>query len=239
MLGLLSLHVHLCMDAEEEGVWMYSQCAHTHTFVLPSWTELQWCECYRKCILTIFAHGPNTCFTSERAWALQRDTSPAAYQLSDTDMMTIFLNLIFLLHKMGTILPSAYFFWKYHTRYVPFRTFVEHPTHIRYTKVVLSFSHVGIIHLKNYNRLLFTLRVHWKEEKPVHFNFLNKILFIYLFIYFWLCWVFGVASRLSLVVASGGYSSLQCTGFSLRWLLLLWSTGSRHTGFSSCGLWAQ
>ena len=28
---------------------------------------------------------------------------------------------------------------------------------------------------------------------------------------------------------------MQCTGFSLRWLLLLWSTGSRHTGFSSCG----
>ena len=31
-----------------------------------------------------------------------------------------------------------------------------------------------------------------------------------------------------LVVASGGY-------FSLRWLLLLRSMGSRHVGFSSCG----
>ena len=38
----------------------------------------------------------------------------------------------------------------------------------------------------------------------------------------------------SLVVASGGYSSLQCTGFSLRCLLLLWSTSSRRAGFSSC-----
>ena len=38
--------------------------------------------------------------------------------------------------------------------------------------------------------------------------------------------------------ASGGYSSLQCVGFSLRWLLLLRSTGSRHEGFSSCGSWA-
>ena len=28
----------------------------------------------------------------------------------------------------------------------------------------------------------------------------------YLFIYFWLCWVFVVACRLSLVVARGGYS---------------------------------
>ena len=39
----------------------------------------------------------------------------------------------------------------------------------------------------------------------------------------------------SLVAASGGYSSLRCVGFSLRWLLLLWSTGSRHMGFGSCG----
>ena len=41
-----------------------------------------------------------------------------------------------------------------------------------------------------------------------------------------------------LVAASTGYSSLQCAGFSLRWLLLLQSTGSRHAGFSSCGSWA-
>ena len=39
----------------------------------------------------------------------------------------------------------------------------------------------------------------------------------------------------SLVAARGGYSLLWCVGFSLQWLLLLWSTGSRHTGFSSCG----
>ena len=44
---------------------------------------------------------------------------------------------------------------------------------------------------------------------------------------------------LSLAVVSGGYSSLWCTGFSLRWLLLLRSTGSRCTGFSSCSMWAQ
>ena len=39
------------------------------------------------------------------------------------------------------------------------------------------------------------------------------------------------------VSASKGYSSLQCVGFSLWWLLL-WSTDSRHMGFSSCGFWA-
>ena len=32
---------------------------------------------------------------------------------------------------------------------------------------------------------------------------------------------------LSLVAASRGYSLLRCAGFSLRWLLLLWLTGSR------------
>ena len=42
--------------------------------------------------------------------------------------------------------------------------------------------------------------------------------FIYLF-YFWLCCIFVAAYGLSLVVASGGYSSLWCAGFSLQWLL--------------------
>ena len=67
-------------------------------------------------------------------------------------------------------------------------------------------------------------------------------LFIYLFIYlfyFWLHWVFVAVCRLSLVAASRDYSLLHCAGFSLQWLLLLQSTGSRHTGFSSCNMWAQ
>ena len=34
----------------------------------------------------------------------------------------------------------------------------------------------------------------------------------------------------SLVAASADYSSSRCTGFSLRWPLLLRSTGSRRTG---------
>ena len=63
--------------------------------------------------------------------------------------------------------------------------------------------------------------------------------FFFNFIYFWLWWVFVAARGLSLVAASGGYSSLQCTGFSLRWLLLLRSTGSRRAGFSSCSTRAR
>ena len=45
---------------------------------------------------------------------------------------------------------------------------------------------------------------------------------IYLFI-FWLHWVFAAVCGLSLVAVSGGYSLLRCTG-------------SRHVGFSSCGM---
>ena len=56
------------------------------------------------------------------------------------------------------------------------------------------------------------------------FFLINK--FIYLFL---------AACRLSLVAMSGGYSLFQCAGFSLQWLLLLRSTGSRRVGFSSCG----
>ena len=66
-------------------------------------------------------------------------------------------------------------------------------------------------------------------------DFLKINLFIYLFTYLWLCWFFVAARGLSLVAASGGYSSLQCAGFSFQWLLLSRSTGSRCAGFSSCG----
>ena len=57
--------------------------------------------------------------------------------------------------------------------------------------------------------------------------FKNK--FIY-FLFFWLYWVSVAACGLSLVVVSGGYSSLRCPGFSLWWLLLLQSVGARRAG---------
>ena len=67
---------------------------------------------------------------------------------------------------------------------------------------------------------------------PISF-ILKKFLFIYLFMAAFL--VFVAACGLSLVAASGGYSSLRCAGFSSWWLLLLQSTGPRGMGFSSCG----
>ena len=56
------------------------------------------------------------------------------------------------------------------------------------------------------------------------------LLFIYLFIYFWQCWVFVSVGGLSPVAASGGHSSSWCTGLSLLWPLLLQSTGSGRAG---------
>ena len=75
----------------------------------------------------------------------------------------------------------------------------------------------------------------------LQFSSRKNFFLIYLFylFYFFGCIRSLLLRGLSLVAASGGYSSLWCVGFSLRWLLLLWSTGSRRVGFSSCGLWAQ
>ena len=78
----------------------------------------------------------------------------------------------------------------------------------------------------------------WKKARIEGFVCLFVCL-MYLFIYFWLLWVFVAPRRLSLVAASGGYSLLQCAGLSLQWPLMLLSTGSRHVGFSSCGMRAQ
>ena len=92
------------------------------------------------------------------------------------------------------------------------------------------------IHIRNayYNVFyyLFILNFFFSGLREGHF-------FVCLFIYLWLCWVLVAARGLSLVVVSGGHSSQWCAGFSLRWLLLLRSTGSRCVGFSSCGTQTQ
>ena len=68
-----------------------------------------------------------------------------------------------------------------------------------------------------------------------YFYFFINLLFIYFLTALGIrCW-----AGLSLDAARGGYSSSQCAGFSLWWLLLLQSTGSRRAGFSSCGVRAS
>ena len=76
-----------------------------------------------------------------------------------------------------------------------------------------------------YSMVVFCLLQFCSEDVLLLFYFI-----FYKFIYFWLRWVFVAAHGLSLVVASRGYSSLRCAGFSLWWLLLLWSTDSRRAG---------
>ena len=63
--------------------------------------------------------------------------------------------------------------------------------------------------------------------------FFNYLYIVILLFDVWLHWVFIAACGLSVVAERRGYSSLRCLGFSLQWLLLLPSTGSRHMGFSN------
>ena len=58
---------------------------------------------------------------------------------------------------------------------------------------------------------------HWHWDIPF---FLKDLL-----VYFWLRSVFIAECRLSLVAANGGYSTLRCLGFLLKWIPL-WSMGS-------------
>ena len=65
-----------------------------------------------------------------------------------------------------------------------------------------------------------------KSRKQAYYSFL--------FLFFWLHWLLIPAHRLSQVTMNRICSLLRWAGFSLWWLLLLPSTGSRHTGFSVC-----
>ena len=100
---------------------------------------------------------------------------------------------------------------------------------------------LGLGHITSISASVFT-----RPSPPSIFPFSLSLLFWYLFIYLWLCWVFIAAPRLSLVAASGGYSASQCARVSPRGLLmergLLTSVGSRRRvsvavthGLSSCG----
>ena len=53
---------------------------------------------------------------------------------------------------------------------------------------------------------------------------------LYLFIYFWLCWVSVSVRGLSPAAVSGGHSSSRCAGLSLSRPLPLRSTSSRRAG---------
>ena len=56
---------------------------------------------------------------------------------------------------------------------------------------------------------------------------------------FWLYWVYFPYGHFSIWDKWGLLSACRVHGFSLQWLLLLWSTSSRHTHFSSFATQAQ
>ena len=100
-------------------------------------------------------------------------------------------------------------------------------------------KHGGRAQLPSGSRPLLPARLSQEKQPPQPcfedglmplFFFLKANLFIYLFIYFWLCWVFVSVRGLSLVAASGGHSSSRCAGLSLSRPLLLRLAGSRRAG---------
>ena len=71
-------------------------------------------------------------------------------------------------------------------------------------------------------------------QKPADFV-LFFLKFIYLFIYLWLCWGFISACRLSLGVASGGYSAVAARGLLTVVASLVAEHGLQARGLQSCG----
>ena len=71
-----------------------------------------------------------------------------------------------------------------------------------------------------------------RHDWATELNRTDDILKIYLFIYFWLCWVFLAAPGRSLVAASGGLIFVATCGLLVAVLLLL--AQALGGGFSSC-----
>ena len=81
------------------------------------------------------------------------------------------------------------------------------------------------------SRLSFSTNVSWQVTQMGYTFFLFKAhLLLKIFIYLFLAVLGLCCLGFSLVVVSGGYSLLQCSGFSLWWLLLLQSTDFRAHG---------
>ena len=69
-----------------------------------------------------------------------------------------------------------------------------------------------------------------------HFLFSFFFFFIFLIFKTKLIIYFGFTGSLLLLA---DFLHLLCTGFTLRWLLLLWSTGSGPTASAVAALWSQ
>ena len=72
------------------------------------------------------------------------------------------------------------------------------------------------------------------------FFYTSTLFFFFKFVYFsfWLRWVFAAARGLFFTCGERGLLFVAVRRPLVGWPLLLWRTGSRHAGFSSCGSWA-
>ena len=103
--------------------------------------------------------------------------------------------------------------------------------HVYEVKGQVSFPSISNMILW-YPRAIATLN---SSETQIDTPLIRTQTFLFIYFYFWLCWVFVGARGFPLVGASRGYSSLKCMGFSLQWLFLLWNMGSGACRLSSCG----
>ena len=101
-----------------------------------------------------------------------------------------------------------------------------------YSKVTQLYIYMYLFFFKFFSHLccyIILSRVPYAiQQVLVGYPLFKKFFLIYLFYLF----IFGCIVSLLLCT---GFLQLWCAGFSLRWLLLLRSMGSRHAGFSSCG----
>ena len=74
----------------------------------------------------------------------------------------------------------------------------------------------------------------------IYIHTLYMYIYKYMHIYFICLFIFGCArsSLLHVVFCLVAVREVRSAGLRLRWLLLLWSKGSRHVVFSSCSSWA-
>ena len=84
------------------------------------------------------------------------------------------------------------------------------------------FSNESTLHMRWPKYLSFSFSIIPSNEHPGLISF--RLEWLDLLAIFW---VLIAACRLSLVAVREGYSSVWYMGFSLRWLLSLWSTRSR------------
>lgn len=95
----------------------------------------------------------------------------------------------------------------------------------------------GDLHLKN--TFLFLVLIVSSDPKssgwPSLFTWIFALTDGVVFLFIYLCVLVFLAAQGFSSCGRWGSSSLQCSGFSLQWPLLLRSSGSGHIGVSSCG----